>query len=190
MKYKPGISSKRLKNRRFFRTEIAILEEYFKNDCYISVRVLVQHIKVARSTFYNHHRRIKDIPTDYRLYILRKYNRLVNKIMHEKQFNLNDAIRSVLIFIIRNKSAFHVLIESNQTEIFDEMITKLQPFIIRTLSLSNKNDKLYRIYTGEITKILSDWGKKDFKDNDFDIIYRDVCVLTKTLPKRLQMLAK
>ena len=70
---KSGITEKRLKDKRFKKTEEAILRVFFETKECISVKSLAIKIGVARSTIYCHHKSIREILPDYEKYILKEF---------------------------------------------------------------------------------------------------------------------
>ena len=61
------------KNRRYQKTEIAILEVLMRSKELPSARVLVRQAKISRSTLYRHHKTIPGIIPDYEREILIRY---------------------------------------------------------------------------------------------------------------------
>lgn len=61
-----GITEKRLNDKRFKKTEEAILGAFFDKNGYITVMEIAKKVGVTRSTIYGHHRVMREIVKDYK----------------------------------------------------------------------------------------------------------------------------
>ena len=92
------ITEKNFRNKRFRKSEEAILEAFFGNKEILSVRVIAKRAKVSRATFYRHHKAAYNIISDYEDYILEKYNRVLSRLV--KKMSLKVIFHQMLMFIL------------------------------------------------------------------------------------------
>lgn len=180
----PGITDRRLKDKRFLKTEGAILKVVFLKGDFISIDGLAKTIGIARSTFYHHHRAISKIVVDYRNYALNKYSRLMKKTTGRASAKM--LYRRMLIFIIQNKRVFKILMACGDKEIFIKLIGKIKPRLVKLMGLPKNSDKLFLVYTGEIAALLEAWCKSE--EYEMEKVLDEITYLTQTARVRLKML--
>ena len=181
-KYVAGITDKRLKNRRFKKTEEAILEVFLKEDNYISLGKMADRVGIARSTIYRHHKAIREIVPDYQKYILRKF-----KILMRNNSGLcpKKMYERMLIFIIQNKKIFDVLLKSGETGVLKSMLMCLKPEIVGYTKLPKNYDKAFFVYMNEIVGLIEAWVMGGSEEDEMWVLLSDIDYLTDTLRVRL-----
>lgn len=188
MSVEVGITEKRLANRKFKRTEEAILRVFFETKSYISIGKMAVKAGVARSTVYNHHRTVWEITTDYKEYILRKYQRLARKIMKAKNLRLRMVFVRILYFILADRKIFEILIKDGRVEIFEEMLVEIQPKLAIVMRLPKNSQTLFAVYKSEVARLIYEWGSKGFDQNEMKKILDEILYLTETARERLKIL--
>ena len=182
---KSGITEKRLKDKRFKKTEEAILRVFFETKDYISIKSLAMKIGVARSTIYGHHRAMREILPDYRRYILKKYERMIRKMINKKETEIKILYINILLFILRDKKIFKVFLKNGDKAIFEEMILKIKPMVETEMGLPKNSEKLYKVFVSEIGTLIEWWGNEGFNEDDMNAVLSDMLSLTKTARTRL-----
>ena len=182
---KSGITEKRLKDKRFKKTEEAMLRVFFETKECISVKSLAIKIGVARSTIYCHHKSIREILPDYEKYILKKYSKMVRQLAHKKETKPKVLYINILLFVLRNKKIFEVLLKYKNKAVFEEMILRIKPMIEREMGLPENSEKLYKVFASEIATLMEEWGKEGFGKKNMDVVLSDMVSLAKTARTRL-----
>lgn len=179
MKRKLTITAKRLADRRFQKTEDAILKAFF-DDPHITASQLARRTGVARSTIYNHHHSISEIIPNYENYIFMRYSRFINKTLaKDKKPNIRTLYVQTFSFILQHKKIFTIFIKTENFKIFEKIVKKLRPSSIDGF------EKVLDIYTSEVAKILFRWGQKGFNKMHFENVLHDTLYLTETARERL-----
>ncbi len=181
---KSGITEKRLKDKRFKKTEEAILRVFFEAKEYISVKSLAIKIGVARSTIYCHHKTMRDILPDYEKYILKKYSRMVRGLVKNK-ISIKALYINMLLFILRDKKIFEILLKNRDKVVFEEMILKIEFVVEKEIKLPKNSEKLYRVFVGEMMALIERWGKDGFSEDGMNGVLFDMLSLTRTARTRL-----
>ncbi|MBQ6461381.1 hypothetical protein IJJ36_03050 [Candidatus Saccharibacteria bacterium] len=182
---KSGITEKRLKDKRFKKTEEAILRVFFETKECISVKSLAIKIGVARSTIYCHHKSIREILPDYEKYILKKYSKMVRQLAHKKEKKSRVLYINILLFVLRNKRIFEILLKHRNKIVFEEMILRIKPMIEGEMGLPENSEKLYKVFASEIAALIEGWGEEDFAEKNMSMVLSDIVFLTKTARTRL-----
>jgi AcrR family transcriptional regulator len=187
-RYRPGITDKRLCNRRFYKTEEAILQAFFNGDIYISAGQMAERAGVARSTFYHHHQAVSKIMLDYKKYVLKKFGRMVKRVLLSRKVSVRVLYRQTLTFIIQNKRIYKILMMGNERGVLGEMIFKLRPYLTRIMGLPKNSDRLFLVYTGEVVALLDEWCHDGIKESEIEGLLGEIVYLTETARVRLKML--
>ena len=187
-RYHPGISDKRLNNRRFYRTEEAILKAFFGGSDCISVGRVAQKAGVARSTFYHHHQAVDKIITDYRNYILVKYRRAIKGISDSKAVSTRILYTKTIFFIIQHKKIFKILLMGEDNKVFENMLVRLQPVLVDLMRLPKNSKKIFMVYTSEVAVLLNDWCKNGAREDEIQHLLDELLYLTDTARLRLKIL--
>ena len=186
--YSPGITEKRLNNRRFRRSEEAILRIFFEEKIFIGAKDMAKKAGVARSTFYHHHRTVREIVPDYKRYILRKYNRLVKKV--DNKNDLRMVFERMMIFIVQNKKIFEILLKTGDNSVLRNMLMLLRSEIIKYARLPKNHDKAIEVYFDEVVGLITRWIENGCDNDGRMVLIVDVIYLTNTLRPRLKGLVE
>lgn len=178
-----GISEKRLNNRRFKKTEEAILRVYLSNERCVSIGGMAKRAGISRSTLYHHHRTINSITIDYKKYILKKYGGLLKREMRVK-VGVKALLLQMILFVLHNKSAFGVLFKRGREDVIVEMLGKKKEIIVRYAGI-RKNDRVFMIYCSEVTELFREWSLDGFSEIKIEELFKNVMYLTDTIKQRL-----
>lgn len=188
MSGKRTLLEKRMKNRAFRRTEEKILEAFIKGNDNLSMTKMAKKAGVGRSTLYVHHHATKEILPDYERYMLVEYAAVAKKRLRMKNVQIKSLYFDMLIFILQNRKNFNLFLEFGRTEVFEKMIEKLENKIVAAEGLPKNSKKVFRIYAGEVTKVIVDWCEKGFSDKEIMRTLTDIMYLTDSAGKRLSPL--
>lgn len=188
MKKYVGITDKRMRDKRFRRTEEAILKIAIDGNFCVGVNELAKRIGVARSTIYSHHRTAREIVPDYKQYLMGKYDQMFKRVLEKEEIDLKDAIRCVFIFIIQNKRFFVILKRCGDKELYERMIMQLRSKMIWKLNLPKNSDRIYKVFKSEAVELLSEWAEEDFREERIGILLINIVDLAKTMRTRLRFL--
>ncbi len=178
------ITDKRLKDQRFRKTEEAITEVFFSSKRILSARVIAKRARISRSTLYRHHGSVYEILPDYEEYILEKYSRLMRGLLRRKGIRMKTLYYQMLIFMMKNKDIFKMIIERGSGSVVEEMVQGMGTKIVEVYKLPKNHEKMLAIYEKEIVGVLERWVKNDFKSDEMSVL-DDIMYLTETLRSRL-----
>ena len=188
-KYRPGLTEKRMRDKRFKRTEEAILRVFFEEDNYISPLEMAKKVGVARSTFYHHHRAIREIIPDYEKFLLCRYRRKIRRLLKKRGVRMRVLFFEMLVFIMKHQETFGVLIRNKNTEIIEEMIKEMLPRIGQPMGLPKNSGKIVRVYISEIIEVIKMWGEEGFSSSIGEVL-DNMMYLTETARLRLKPLLR
>lgn len=181
-----GLTEKNMMNKKFKSAEDAIFIAYCcLRDC-PSAKIIARRARVARSTFYKHHKTPQSIPGDYEKYLLEAFSRRIRLFLKKKDISLRLLFFRLLIFVHNNRKIFQMLFMSQHKEIIKKMIDRLEVQISVAWRYAYRPNKLYDIYKNEFLGIIEIWSKTNFSIKELDKILSDILYLTKTAPKRLE----
>ena len=184
-----GKLTSRMKDVRFRRTEDAILAAFFSNRSVMEVRALTKRAKIARMTFYRHHKNIHQIMPDLEEYVVEIYGTLIRGLMRRQEVELKTLYYQTLIFMIKNQRVFRVIINRGDGRTLEKMIRKMEPKIVRECGLSKNCEFMMKVFEKEIAAILEIWLKNRCKTDEGKVL-RYMMYLTITIRGRLMMLEK
>lgn len=185
-----GITEKRLNDKRFKKTEEAILRAFFDKNGYITVMEIAKKVGVTRSTIYGHHRVMREIVKDYKKFILKKYNFTIKNVLQKKRMGARELYTQIMFFIIRNQGVFKIVMKENGREVFISMIDKLKPELMKYMRIANNYETMYGVYKNEVATLLEKWGEGGFKKEEIESVLKDIIYLTDTARVRLLKLEK
>lgn len=188
MRYHPGITEKRMNNKRFRKTEEKILKVFFEEDNYISLDRMAKKIGIARSTLYHHHRAIREIIPDYQRYIMRRYKRRIRRLLRDKNTKMQVLYTGLLIFILQHSDVFAILYKNGRRDIVSDMIGLLTPRIERKLNLPKNAADIISIYVSEVTELIWLWIGRSCPDQEINILLSEIKFLTDSARTRLRPL--
>ena len=184
-----GITERRLKNRRFRKTEDAILRVFFEEDNYISLEQMAKKARVARSTIYRHHRAVREIVPDYEKYVLMRYRRVIRRMIWKKT-PLKQIYFQMLLFILANRQVFTLLLKSGDFMVLSRMIDELKVRFEKTARITRSSDKIFKVYKGEVMVLIREWMRLGFNSSEMDKILENIMYLTETVKTRLGSLER
>lgn len=182
-----GITEKRLANKRFKRTEGIILRAFFASSSDAGMIGIAKKAGVARSTVYIHHRAVREIIPDYERYVLKKYRKMVRRVLATKNSKLETVFMRMLIFMTTNKRIFAIILRSNNT-IIEKMLDEIEIKIISSIQVSRNRECVFKIYRSEVVVLIDDWCKRNFNCEEIDKVVENIIYLTKTARMRLGVL--
>lgn len=185
MAKRSGFSEKRMLNRRFRGTEEAILDALFSAKNFLNMESVVGGAKISRSTFYRHHKTIHSVVSDYERYVLKKYIKILSKIMHKRDVEIKILYRQMLVFMMVNKKVLLFLLKNNNGEVVRKMIRKLEPSVVEECRWPKESKKMFEIYVNEIFGVVEGWSKENFAEGRIEVVLGDIMYLTETSRKRL-----
>ena len=180
-----------MKNKRYRKTEEKILRVFFiENKKGTTFEKIAKRAGVARATLYSHHRAIREVIPDYRRYLLVEYSILLKKIMKRKELSLRVLYFETLLFILRNKKVFEMLVEFGDFETLVKIFSKLRLKIVASARLSKASQKIFRIYTSEVIGIIREWIKEGSPEKEIERVLADMIYLTETARERLMPISR
>lgn len=177
---------KRMKDRRFRRTEEKILTVFFdeaKKDT--TIVKIAKKAKIGRSTIYTHHHAFRDILPDYQRYMLVEYSRTMKKFLMRKNVPLKKLFFEMLVFIMRNRKIFKLFLELGNLEVFKQMLKRLESRLTSALRLPKNSRKIFSIYVSEIVQVIANWGEVGFSEQKLESVLGDIVYLSETCRSRL-----
>ena len=181
------ITEKKLKNKRFKRTEDAIIAAFFLSREVLSVDRLVKLAGISRSTLHRHHKNIYEIAPDYKQYILAKYRRMINRLLKTKRTKLSRIYYKILIFLIAYQRIIEFLLRSGDTGLIEDMVTYLSPKISSTHKITNS--EILAIYNKEVSGVIEQWIAGGFQKDAISATVDKITYLTDTAKTRLAPIA-
>lgn len=186
----PGITEKRLNNKRFRKTEKAILEAFFECGEGAKTEKMAYRAGVTRTTVYYHHAAVREIMPDYKRYIIRKHGRTMRPILEESQMRLRNIYLMNLTFIVAHRRIFLIFMRVRDREVMWEMVNRLRERIERFARLPKNSEEIFRVYRGEVVELLEGWGERGFGEEEMSDMLDKVMYLTETMRERLKPLMR
>lgn len=173
-----------MSNKRFQKTERAILIAYFTLKDYSSRKKLASIAHISRSTLYRHHKKIHSIPVEYEDYLLRKYIKSINNLL-KNHAEIKTIFLRMLIFISNHKTIFVMLFRFGRKDAIIKMVDFLKSRVIEEWRLAGNSDKIYVIYRNEVLGIIEIWSKQNFSTKQIEPILNDIIYLTNSARRNL-----
>lgn len=179
------LTERKLRDARFRKTEDAILDVFFEEDgMKLSVVELAQKIGVNRTTIHRHHRAMYEMVEDYEKYILKEYENLIYMIRKRGNVGLRRLYYEMIMFILKNRRVFTMLISRRKLRVIEEMILALR----LDMGLLCSSERVVRVYTGEIVGLIADWGIEGFREVEMVKLLNNIMYLTEVAKERLMIL--
>ena len=172
------MTEKRLSNGCFRKIEDAIVRAYFKYKGHASARRMSSEIGVARRTFYHHHKAVAYVIPDYEEYIYKRYCKVVLRYLKNSKMTVKGLYERTLIFILRERKVFKILVRAKDKEIFSRMVFRLKDCMDELNGLHGNTKGIYEIYSGEIAEIIFLWGKEGFPEGRMEGVLDDIVQVT------------
>lgn len=186
----PGLTERRMNNKRFRKTEEAILKAFFECGQYADIRKVARRAKCARTTVYYHHTAVREILADHKRYIMRKHSRMMRPILAKKQARLRNMYLTNLTFIVTNRQIFLMLAKLHDREVLQRMIEGMRMKIEGVAKMPRNSERAFRVYQGEIVAVLEEWGREGFNESEILQTLDQMMYLTDTMRERLKPLMK
>ena len=183
------LTEKRMEDRRFRKTEEAILKAFFEGGGFVSIGVMAEKAGVARSTFYRHHKAVRMIVPDYKRFILNRYKRNIGSLM-KKRISLRTLLLRIPVFIIANKHAFKLLCRNGDKSIIRDMVFYLKPKILKAACLPENHETIFKVYVGEVVELIDCWMKDECEKTEMEKLVSNIEYLTETMRTRLLPIEK
>ena len=182
---KCGLTEKRMKDKRFRRTEEAFFKIVLVSGDYINIEKIVRETGISRTTFYRHHTAPQKIVDDYEEFVLDYSCRMMRD---NKRMNTKVVFYQTIVFIMKHKSVIDLVIHRDGERLLREMMVEVLPRIAIEYRFSNRCNKMKEVYVGELVGILRAWGKERFCDQQKEKVFSDLMFLTSTVRERLEPL--
>lgn len=179
------LTEKKMANRRFRKTEEAIFRVVNSEDYYIGTEMMAKKAGIARSTFYHHHKTVRNILPDYKQYLMRKYSRLINKLLRNNKLHVRAMYMNMLIFMIQHKKVFELLVKHNEAIIVHEMIVQMREKLVKAMRLPVNGDRMFMIYASEVAALICEWVNTGMSMDRVEGLLGDIIYLTETARNRL-----
>ena len=188
MRYYPGITDKRVRNKRFMGTEQDILSVFFEREDDITINKMAKEIGVALSTIYHHHRAIWKIIPDYKKFILQKYRKQIRRALRKKNARMHSLYMMTILFILQHREVFDVVTRGDERSVVTAMINELMPKSEKVMHLPKNSSTILAIYSSEITELLWHWMKNGCDADEIEALLHKMMYLTETARDRLKPL--
>lgn len=177
-------SCRGMQNKRYRKTEEAILEVLLKSKQMPSTQELTKRARISRSTLYRHHRAMPGIIPDYERDILIAFKR--EKFLKQKDLNLENTYFKALIFILHHKRVFKILFKYSGDRVAENMVLTMKDKILHEYRPTAKNPELtLKIYAKEVAGIMEHWGNNNFSEQEINHTLKNISNLTITMKQRL-----
>lgn len=178
-----GLTERRLKNKRFKATEDAIIMAFFLAKDRLCLERIIRLAHISRSTFYRHHKNLRQVTKDYEAYILRKNKKIVRRLAGHRCVSLKTLYKRILILMSANKRIMLFLSEFGDNNIAEQIILLLEPKIISQTKLTR--EELRAIYIKEVSGIIDNWQSTGFNMDEIPAVVNKIMFLTDTAYVRL-----
>ena len=172
-----------MRDKRFLHSEEAIIRSFLSIRNCVSVDSLVSRAQISRSTFYRHHKSIKNIVLDYEDYLLNRFMNTMSEWRGNK--DLKFYYKQMLIFIITNKKILLFLIQHGEKSVLEGLIVKLEPTIMEIIRFPKRTETALIVYRYEILGLLEEWAKEEFTEENLERVLKNIVYLTTTMKERL-----
>lgn len=182
------ITEKKLKNKRFRKTEEAIISALFTAKELLSPSRLIKLAGISRSTLYRHHKNIYKIIPDYKQYILRKFKLNLTRLMKINYIRLRFLYEQLFVLLSTNQSIVELMLKYDNRDFIEQIIIILKPKILTTAKIPD--GEAFQIYTKEVSALVEAWCSNGFKKNETSPTIDKIIYLTNTAHSRLGPLAQ
>lgn len=181
------ITESKLRNKRFRRTEEAIILAFFTTRELLSVERLIKLAGISRSTLYRHHHTIYEIAPDYERYIFKKCKRFVQRLKVSKQVRLKQFYQNFLIFLRVHHKIIIFLLKYGSPNLIEKMLQMSKPKIPSLNRIHN--DEIFIIYTKEVSAVIEEWLSRGADKDEILPTVNKIIYLTNSVETRLSPLA-
>ena len=179
-----GLTERKMSNKRFYKTEHAILIAYYTLRDYPTAKKLAKKAHISCATLYRHHSGVYAIPTDYEEYLLATYKKTIRGLLR-RNTGIKTVFLRTLVFISSNHLIFIVLFRDGHSGAVKKMIELLKERVIEEWHLGGDIDKIYSVYQHEVLGVIEVWSKQKFTTKQLDSILSDILYLTNAARRNL-----
>ena len=172
------ITEKKLKNKRFQKTEAAIITAFFLTKDKLSLERLLRLAKISRSTLYRHHKNIHEIAPDYEKYILRKCKNTLSYFMWIKKTYLKILFQRILVFLSANQLIMNFLLEYGSNNLIERIVAILKPKLLTAGKITD--GEMFTLYAKEVAGLIEIWCRAGFNKDDILPTVDKIIYLTNT----------
>ncbi len=187
MRMRGGLTERKMKNKRYRRTEKAILIALFSFRHFPSMGMIAKRARIAKSTAYRHHNNSYEILTDFEDYLVARYWRETRILMRIRRVRLISLFRQMLAVLAFHREELEILLGGGWDRVIEKLVTELKPKIIERLKISDKQSD---ILVKEITGVIEQWGRKGFCEEEIAMNVEKIKYLITTARERLGPLEK
>jgi len=181
------ITEKKLKNKRFRRTEESLLAALLVTRDTVSLERLIRLARISRSTIYRHHGTVQKIVPNYHEYIMAKYKRMLKSLFKIKHIRIKSIYHSILDFLKTYQQIIDFPYHNGDSRIIEEMLLLLEPKIIDFGKIADKDT--FAIYTKGISAVIEKWISDGFNKSDIPRVVEKIIYLTNTAKPYLAPIA-
>ena len=182
------ITEKKLKNKRFCKTEEAIVKAILSAKDKLNLAQLIHLAHASRSTVYRHHGSINEIVPNYEKYLLRKCKTTLNHLIRIKNIRLEYLYERLMIFLLNNQQIIRLILKYGDSSFIEKLVIILKPKIIKTSKISN--DEALILYNKEIAGLIELWVHAGFDESNIVPTVEKIMYLTNHAQTRLNPLAE
>lgn len=180
---------KRLKDKRFMKTERAILRAFFGAKRRINTKKLAARAKISRSTFYRHHRNLQRVLPDVEKWLIEEFGEEAEKMSLAKRVKVRFLYYRLLSFIYRRRREFEAILERGDVRTIEKMVNELLPAVGKRYGINREGEEAIRVYEKEVAGVVETWILEDFSTSEKGVL-KDMMYLTRTARERLGALGK
>lgn len=181
------ITERKLKDKRFRKTEEAIIMALFTATEAMSPERLIKTAGISRATFYRHHGSVTNIVPNYEQYVLQKYKHTTERRPCACGGRIRLIYHYALIFFCTHKKIVQFLIERGSCNSIEKIILTLEPEI--TASGKVSPGEMFKIYAKETSVVIEEWGRDGFSGEEIGTVLSKIMYLTDSAKERLGPLA-
>ena len=174
--------SRKMANQRFRKTEEAILTAFFSSKTPPTTKTLVLRAHISRSTFYRHHHHVYEIIPDLEQFVLHQYRIFIQKL--SSTTSLKNLYLQTLLFILRYRSLFQVLLSRGNPQLLEQIFQVLAPKIATRNHLPSNNRLILRVHQKELAGVVEIWLENGCRASETEVLV-NLLYLTKTMRQRL-----
>lgn len=175
-------NEKKLTNKKFRRTEEAIVSALVNSRREITQSKLLKLANISRSTLYRHHLNFHNIGSDYEKFLIRSHRTLIKRLINNGTTLPNIYYRTIA-FLEKNRNIVTLVIRYGNRNFIETLLKNLQPAVIKSAKI--KNDKVFTIYIKEVSGLIEGWVNSGFPRDGIEPLLSQISYLTKTANQHL-----
>lgn len=175
----------KIRNKRYRKTEEAILEVLMGSKELPTAGVLARRARISRSTLYRHHKTVPGIIPDYEREVLIRYGNVLRRLVRRKNTQVRKIYLRTLIFMVAERRTFRILLKYEGGVVVEKMVLRLRGKLRSARHLPVNSGGILRVYAKEVAGIVEEWGKNGFKEGEIEVVLSKIMYLTETIRQRL-----